>query len=284
MNKKTIGVLVCGLILASAVPAFAQRFEFGVAWNFYNPGFDATYHNRYSPVYLSGGAYTSLAEQTLSLRAKEVSGLSAFVSYFPARNFGLQFMAEYFKAGLNGNNGIYAYSLTYQRPMPDHTFETANYSNEFEFPATEGDIREIVLSLNAIFRLPLTRLLSLSLSGGPTYFYTDAKAGFIGYTKFFTSEDRLLHIQNYQLAYEFGPQSRLGFNVGAEAAFHLSALIAIFGEFRYFKTSGEETPLHITATDILTDSVADIESRLALGSLKVDPSFTRFSAGVKFTF
>jgi hypothetical protein len=284
MNRKTIAVIVCGLVLASAVPAFAQRFEFGVAWNFYNPGFDATYHSRYSPAYLSGGAYSSLAEQTLTLRAKEVSGLSAFVSYFPARNFGLQFMAEYFKAGFNGSNGNYAYSLTYQRPMPDHTFRTASYANAFEFPATEGDIREIVLSLNAIFRLPLTRLLSLSFSGGPSYFYTDAAAGFIGYTKFFTSDDRLLHIQDYRLAYEFGPQSRLGFNAGVEAAVHVSALIAFFGEFRLFKTSGEETPLHITASDILTDSVADIESRLGLGSLKVDPSFTRFSVGVKFTF
>ncbi len=284
MNKKALSILVCGLILVCAAPAFAQRFEFGVAWSFYNPGFDASYHNRYSPLYLSGGTYASLAEQTLNLKAKDASGLSAFVNVFVLPNIGFQFIADYFKAPIEGTNAPYLYSLTYQRPMPDHTTQTVTYANQAEWPASEGDIREIVLSLNGIIRLPLTRSLSLSLSGGPSYFYTEAKSGFIGYSKFWTSEDRLLHIQTFQLGYEFGPQSRLGFNLGAEAAFHLSSLISIVGEYRYFKSSGAETPLHITAADILTDPVADVESRIGLGSLKVDPSFARFSAGVKFSF
>jgi opacity protein-like surface antigen len=284
MNKRILAVLVCGLVLACAVPASAQRFEFGVAWNFYNPGFDASYHNSYSPLYLSGGPYTSAAEQTLHLKAKDVSGLSAFINFFPVDNIGIQFNAEYFKAPLEGANAPYTYSITYQRPMPDHTTQTVTYAGQADWGATEGDIREIVLSLNGIFRLHLTRSLSLNLTGGPAYFYTDAKAGLIGYTKFWTGDDRLLHIQTFRLGYEFGAQSRLGFNLGAEAAFHLSDLIAIIGEYRYFKAGGADVSLHITPADILTDPVTDVEARLGLGSLKVDPSFTRFSAGVKFTF
>lgn len=286
MNKKALSVLVCGLVLACAVPVSAQtqRFEFGLGWSFYNPGLDASYVHRYSPIYLTGGTYTSLAEQTLALKAKDANGLSVFVNFFPVSNIGIQFLADYFKAPFEGANAAYAYSLTYQRPMPDHTTQTATYANSVDWKASQGDVRELVLSLNAILRLPLTRSLSLAVSGGPTYFYTDAKAGFIGYTKFWTTEDRLLHIQNFELGYEFGPQSRLGFNIGGEAAFRLSSLLAIYGEFRYFKTAGEDTPLHISTADILTDPIADVESRMGLGSLKVDPSYTRFSAGLKFIF
>ncbi len=284
MNKKVLSVLVCVIVLACAVPVSAQRFEFGVGWSFYNPGLDASYVHRYSPVYLTGGTYASLAQQTLSVKAKDASGLSVLVNFFPVSNIGVQFLADYFKAPLEGANGPYDYSLTYQRPMADHTFQTSTYSSSVAWPATQGDVRELVLSLNAIVRLPLMRSFSLSLSGGPSYFYTDAKSGFIGYSKFWTTDDRLLHIQTFQLGYEFGPQSRLGFNIGAEADFRLSSLISIYGEFRYFKTGGENTPLHITAADILTDPIADVESRMGLGSLKVDPSFSRFSAGVKFTF
>ena len=284
MNKKALPVLVCGLVLACTVPAFAQGFEFGIGWSFYNPALDASYAHRYSPHYLSGGTYASLAEQTLNVKAKASGGLSVPVNFFPLSNIGVQFLADYFKAPLEGANTPYATSITYQRPMPDHTTQTATYASEAEWPATEGDIRELVLSLNGIVRLPLTRSLSLSLSGGPSYFYSEAKAGFVGYTKFQTGDDQLFYIQTFRLAYEFGPQSRLGFNLGAEAAFHLSALISIVGEFRYFKSAGAETPLHVTPADILTDPIEDVTSTMNLGSLKVDPSFSRFSAGVKFSF
>jgi hypothetical protein len=281
MNKK---VLACGLVLACAVPAFAQRFEFGIGWSLYNPGLDASYVNRYSPHYLPGGTYASLAEQTLNVRAKAAGGISVLVNFFPVSNIGIQFLADYFKAPLEGANAPYAYSITYQQPMPDHTTRTVSYASEAAWPASQGDIREIVLSLNGIVLFPLTRSLSLSLSGGPSYFYSEAKAGFIGYTKFRTGDDRLLYIQTFQLAYEFGPQSRLGFNLGAEAAFRLSAVISLIGEFRYFRSGGAETPLNVTPDDILTDPVEEVASAMNLGSLKVDPSFSRFSAGLKFIF
>lgn len=285
MNKRVLSVFLCGIVLACAVPASAQRFEFGISWSFDNPSLDASYVNHYSPLYLSGGTYASLADQRLRVKAKDASGLSVLVNFFPASNIGIQILADYFKAPFEGANAPYGYSITYQRPMADHTTQTVSYASEAAWPASQGDVRELVFSLNGIVRLPLTRLFSLSLSGGPSYFYTQAKAGFIGYSKFRTGEDRLLYIQTFQLAYEFGPQSRLGFNLGAEAAFHLSTLISIVGEFRYFKSAGAGTPLHITpAPDLLSDPVADVESVLGLGSLKVDPSFSRFSAGVKFSF
>jgi hypothetical protein len=284
MRKRLMTALVSALVLASVVPAFAQRFEFGVSWSIYDPGFDSSYAHRYSPPYLSAGAYSSLAEQTLKLSAKSTNGLSVLVNYFPTSNIGLQFLADYFKADLEGTNSPYAYSLTYQRPMPDHTFQTVTHSGASEWQATEGDIREIVLSLNAIVRLPLTRSLSLSLSGGPSYFYTEAKAGYIGYQTFWTGDDRLLHIRTFRLGYEFGPQSKIGLNLGAEAALHLSGTISIVGEYRYFKCAGTETSLHISPTDILDEELADVEARMNLGSLKVEPSYSRFSAGLKFSF
>ncbi|HEX2696052.1 MAG TPA: hypothetical protein VHP61_09875 [Acidobacteriota bacterium] len=284
MNNKVLSILVCGLVLACAVPAFAQRFEFGIGWSFYNPGLDASYANHYSPRYLSGGTYASLAEQTINVKAKDASGLSALINFFPVSKIGIQFLADYFKAPLEGVNAPYSTSITYQRPMPDHTTQTVSYASEAEWPATEGDIREIVLSLNGIVRLPLTRSLSLSLSGGPSYFYSEAKAGFIGYTKFGTGADQLLYIQTFQLAYEFGPQSRVGFNLGAEVAFHLSGTISLVGEYRYFKSGEAETPLRLTPADILTDPVEEVASTMNLGSLKVNPSFSRLSAGVKFIF
>jgi len=284
MNKKPLTALACGLVLACAVPVFAQRFEFGIGWSFYNPGLDTSYVHRYSPLYLSGGTYASLAQQTLNVKAKDVSGLSVLVNYFPGSHIGVQFLADYFKAPLEGVNAPYAASITGRHPMPDQTVLTLSYAGETEWPATQGDIREIILSLNAIVRLPWTHSLSLSLSGGPSYFYSEALSGFIGYTKFWTADDRRLYIQTFQLGYEFGPQSRLGFNLGAEVAFRLSGTISIVGDYRYFKCGGAETPLHLTPADILTDPVEQVENAMGLGSLKVDPSYSRFSAGIKFSF
>jgi hypothetical protein len=284
MNNKAWPVLVCVLILSCAGPAFAQRFEFGINWSFYDPGLDSSYVHRYSPLYLSGGTYTSLAEQVLSVKAKDVSGLSALVNFFPVSNIGVQFLADYFKAPLEGVNAPYAASISGQHPMPDHTIQPLSYAGETEWPATTGDIREIVLSLNAVIRLPLTRSLALSLSGGPSYFYSEAASGYIGYTKFWTADDRRLYIQTFQLGYEFGPQSRLGFNLGAEIAFRLSGTISIVGDYRYFKCGAAETPLHVMPADVLTDPIDQVEGTMGLGSLKVDPSYSRFGAGVKFRF
>ncbi len=284
MNKKVLPILACGLILSCAVPTFAQRLEFGMGWSFYSPGLDTSYVHRYSPLYISGGTYASLAEQVLNIKAKNTNGLSALFNFFPVSNIGVQFLADYFKAPLEGVNAPYAASITGRHPMPDHTVQTLSYAGETEWPATEGDIREIVLSLNAIVRLPLTRSLSLSLSGGPSYFYSEAKTGFIGYTKFRTGDDRRLYIQTFNLGYEFGPQSRLGFNLGAEIAFRLSGTISIVGDYRYFKCGGAETPLHLTPTDILTDPVEQVENTMGLGSLKIDPSFSRLNLGIKFRF
>ena len=284
MKKALMGILICAFAVLCTVPVFAQRYEFGLTWNWYDPGMDASYTSRYAPRYLSGGTYSSLAEQTIRIKAKAIGGLAAFVTWFPVSNIGVQFMAEYFKPDFEGANTAYAYSLTYERPMPDHTTRTVSYANSMDWGPSEGDVREIVLSLNGVLRLPLTRSLSVNVSGGPSYFYFEGKAGFIGYTKFWTTADRVLHIQDFKLPYEFGPQNRLGFNVGGEAAFHLSGTISLIGEYRYFACAKADTTLHLTPNDVLPDPVADVESTLGLGSMKLDPSFTRFSAGLKFRF
>lgn len=284
MKKALMGIFICAFAAMCAVPVFAQRFEFGLTWNWYDPGMDASYASRYAPPYLSGGTYSSLAEQTVRIKAKAISGLAAFFTWFPVSNIGVQFVAEFFKPNFGGANSPYAYSLTYERPMPGHTTRTVHYANSMDWDQSEGDVREIVLSLNGVFRLPLTRSLSVNVSGGPSYFYFEGKAGFIGYTKFWTAADGLLHIQNFKLPYEFGPQNRLGFNVGGEAAFHLSGTISLIGEYRYFACAKAKTSLHLTPSDVLPDPVAELESALDLGSMKLDPSFTRFSAGIKFRF
>jgi opacity protein-like surface antigen len=284
MKKALIGILIFAIAAMCAVPVFAQRYEFGLTWNWCDPAMDGSYASRYAPPYLSGGPYSSLAEQTVRIKAKAISGLAGFFTWFPVSNIGVQFVAEFFKPDFGGANSPYAYSLTYERPMPDHTTRTVSYANSMDWGQTEGDVREIVLSLNGVLRLPLTRSLSVNISGGPSYFYFEGKAGYIGYTKFWTSADGLLHIQNFKLPYEFGPQNRLGFNVGGEAAFHLSGTISLIGEYRYFACAKAKTSLHLTPSDVLPDTVADLESELGLGSMKLDPSFTRFSAGIKFRF
>lgn len=285
MKKALMGIFICAFAVLCAVPVFAQRYEFGLTWNWYNPGMDASYTSRYAPPYLSGGTYSSQAEQTIRIKAKAISGLAAFFTWFPVSNIGVQFMVEYFKPDFEGANTAYAYSLTYERPMPDDTTQTVSYGPiSTAWENSTGDVREIVLSLNGVLRIPLTRSFSVNVSGGPSYFYFEGKAGFIGYTKFWTTADRVLHIQNFKLPYEFGPQNRLGFNVGGEAAFHLSGTISLIGEFRYFACAKADTALHLTPNDVLTDPIADVESALGLGSMKLDPSFTRFSAGMKFRF
>jgi hypothetical protein len=167
MNMKIalMGILICAFAVLCTVPVFAQKYEFGLTWNWYDPGMDASYASRYAPPYLSGGTYSSLAEQTIKIKAKAISGLAAFFTWYPVSNIGVQFIAEFFKPEFEGANTAYAYSLTYERPMPDHTTRTVSYANSIGWGQSEGDVREIVLSLNGVLRLPLTRSLSVNVSG-----------------------------------------------------------------------------------------------------------------------
>ncbi len=103
MKKALMGILICAFAAMCAVPVFAQRYEFGLTWNWYDPGMDASYASRYAPPYLSGGTYSSLAEQTVKIKAKAISGLAAFFTWFPVSNHRSPVCRRILQAGLRGH-------------------------------------------------------------------------------------------------------------------------------------------------------------------------------------
>jgi hypothetical protein len=284
----TRAALVVGtfaLALLNGSPARADvpkpgSFEINISASRFMPMLESAYSSRFSPPYRSG-TYESSAAQDLAVKGRGVFGLSASAAYFLTTGIGFQLVVDIMRPSVEGINSNYEYSLDYHHTPSAGAPYSGTYSDSRTWPDSEGSIRETAIGLNAVVRFPVTRAVTMQLSGGPAYFAAEGKIGYLGYTEFWTAEG-LLHIRNYELGYEFNPISRLGFDAGAEIAFDLMRSVALMAEFRYFACPKSDAAIKLSRDEAI--SVTEIESIIAPGPMKIDPSYARFSAGVKIRF
>jgi len=274
---------VAASLLILAVPAASdvarKKFEFSSAWSWYRSSLDTFYSSRYSPP-VSSGAFSSSAGQTLSLKAKSGAGISAALSFFPHPNLGLQVLFESIRPPLEGRNTPFDVSILGSLAP----FRTIRYQQTFDWPDTKGDIKQLIFGLDAVLRWPVTKNLNLGLTGGPSLFRVDGRAAYAGYAKFRLVDDTSLAVETLELVYKFGPVSRLGYNLGAEIGVAVLGDLILSAEYRVFKSPRIETALHIRPDSVLRDPIDLVESEMNLGSLRIDPSYARFSVGMKFQF
>jgi hypothetical protein len=283
MIKKLSSALILTL-LAAALPLGAAdlRFELGFGWTLVGPFMNSSYVNSYQPTLTPPDRYiASFADQTVHFRGKTTYGLNGFFTILFSERAGLQVLADYHRPGLGGSNGPYTVDMQFQALEPEA------YSRSTDWGNSTGNLTQTTFSLNALARFPIADKLSLSVSAGPTVFYFEGKAGHIGYTYFdlaFVDGAYQLTGGTYSMVVKFGPATKYGLNAGVEAAYEAFRHVILAVDLRWFGAPKTDMQLHIVEDPVITVPIAEIESTIGLGQLRVNPSYIRAGLALRFVF
>jgi hypothetical protein len=266
------------------------KFEIGTSLSYQNSLIDSSYFHEYSPPFLSG-AYESQASHTVKIEGKDGWGFNVGLAYFPATNFGVQLLFDYAKPKLSGPTTAYDvwlnYALTFNATPP--------YPNIFEYtyqlPETAGDMTEMGVSLNGVFRLPLSRRLAVAISGGLTYFYIDGKATGLAFS-YYWWEDGWFKGRTFDVKYKIGTIEKLGLNLGAELNWVLFSNMCFVLDARYFGCPSQTRTMTLINEGLVTapspafDEILfeKVKELMNLHDLTINPSFYRINIGLKYLF
>jgi len=283
--RRNLAIVLAALALGLASPLAAQiHFELGFGWTLVGPSMSTTYVNQYKPALTPPDRYVdSSASQTVRFNAKTTYGLNGFFNVFFTENFGLQVLADYHRPSLGGSNDPYLVGMEFL--AFDDTPET--YDRSIEWENSTGNITETTFSLNALAHFRIADHLSLNLSAGPSVFHFEGQAGHIGYTYFdlaLVGTTYELSGGTYRMVVDFGPETKYGLNAGIEAAYEATRHVIFALDLRWFGAPKADLALHVVEDEIITVPIEEIESRIGLGTLSVNPSYIRAGLAIRFIF
>jgi hypothetical protein len=282
IRKLTLVVFVFFLLLIPAALKADIRFELGFGWTLVGPALNSTYINRYQPILTPPDRYiASSADQTVRFKGKASLGMNGFFNVLFTENFGLQVLADYHRPAVGGSNAPYEVQLQFL------AFEQETYSSSIEWPNSSGNLTETSFSLNALARFQVADNLAISASAGPSVFNIEGKVGYIGYTYFdlaLVGSEYVLSGGTFRMVVDFPAQTKYGFNVGVEAAYEAFRSVILAFDLRYFGAPSADFPLSIVEDPVITKPIDEIETRIGLGSLKVNPSYFRAGLALRFVF
>jgi len=238
------------------------------SWNI--RGFEATYLHQYSTPFVYGDDISS-ASQSLFFAGKGSMGFQAGLAYFFSRTFGLQLLAGIFNTPLDGENSPYHLDFTYTALLPpDYTAKEYQYSQDMNWPDTNGHLNQYYLSINPAFRFLEGKNVSFVLSGGLSLLNLKGLAESLGYSKFWLGGHSVLFSQLYRLEFSMGASHKIGFNAGGEISIAPLRNIRLVLAARYFLFG--KTKLDVQLERILNQNeiVMQVESMEQI-SLILDP-------------
>jgi hypothetical protein len=282
MKRKLNTFVILFILGASASLAADLRFELGFGWTLVGPAMNARYVNEYTPILTPPDRYiASSAGQTVRFKSKATYGMNGFFNVLFTENIGLQVLADYHRPGLGGSNTPYSIEMQFQ------AFEPETYSREMDWPTSAGNLTETTFSLNALARVRVADNFSLSVSAGPSAFHFEGKAGYIGYTFFdlaLVDGQYVLTEGTFQMVASFGPQTKYGLNAGVEAAYEAFRHVILAFDVRWYGAPVSDLQMHIVEDDVITKPIDEIEARIGLGALHVNPSYFRAGLAIRFVF
>ncbi len=259
------------------------KFEISTSVSYQKSLLNSLYFHQYSPPFLSG-AYESLADHTIKIRGKSGWGFNVGFAYFPAEMFGVQFLVDYAKPRLTGENAQYEVYLNYALSFEANPPYPMTFEYTYGWPDTAGHITEVCLSLNAVYRLPLLEKLAFYLSGGLTYFNVEGNGTGLAYSKYWYEAPWFLG-DTFVYKYNIGPIRSFGVNIGAEFNWVLFSNMCFVLDARYFACPSKTLPMKIINERLATDPPFDvIYVTMNLQDLTINPSFYRINLGLKYLF
>jgi hypothetical protein len=266
------------------------KFEVATSVSYSLSMLDSSYAHHYSPPFLSG-AYESTGDHTIKIVGDDGWGFNISAGYYLQRNLGVQVLVDYAKPKISGGNTGYDVWLNYSSSYED----TPPYPNTYEYtygwPPTAGDLTEICISLDAIFRLPISRKLAFNLSGGLTYFHVKGEGTGIAYS-YYWLEDGWFWGRTFNVKTKIGEIDKLGFNLGAELNCVLWSNMCLILDARCFACPSSTLPMKVIDEGLVTPppppfeeiTFEEVEATLNLQDITINPSFFRINLGLKYMF
>ena len=243
----------------------------------------------YSPPLLFDGDFTSRGGQTLNADTGFALGWTAGVNVFPTRHVGLQIMFDRASFDVSATNTAYTDALQYvSRQPPNDQLQVVNVNQSIAWPDTSGSVTQVAVAVNAVVRIGRPDRVSVSISGGPTYYRLSGAVQPLGFTTFHLGGHSVLFEDDYRLALSFEPASAFGVDAGGDINVAIGRHAAIIAGYRYF--GGPQADVAVSPTAVLNadelafqQSLADIASRLALTPMRISVAGSRMFIGVRLT-
>jgi hypothetical protein len=275
-------VLAAGPALASA----AVHLELSARMSWFNPSLKTTYEHLHG----AGLSYlppTGTGSQTLSFEAGNVRNMSYAAALFLTENVAVQFLTGSFVSDLSGTSTPYHIYFPYTTLMPpSYTPVNLIYDRTLTWPDVTGSFTDRVYCLNGLLRLGRRSGLALDLSGGLAFFRVESEIASVGYTKAWLGGHGVLFLDVYPVKLVVQPVSQTGWNAGAELNFFVTRNAAVSVEARYFSASPflPEFSFEVIDDGSWVTEVDIAAAPITKGTLELDPSFFKLSAGVKIAF
>jgi len=284
-------IFVIGLAAAAAVGsawasnlALLFKFEISAAYAWERPQLNSPYVHSYAPPF-SPGSYQSSAGQTLAFKGHRAPGYSAGLRFFPMPNLGVEVLYDAFKADLSGGNSNYNTHLNYIIRVPPYDVPIERtYEHQEAWPATDGEFKETIFSVNAVGRLPVGSHMSVKVSGGPSFCFFNAKSTSIAFTKFWLAGYQVLFKQEYKLGLDWGSIKTTGFNIGGAFDLDIFANMALALDVRYFSFAKAKADWKIMTGEGISETPAELGRLMNLRPIKFNPSLFRIGLGIRCLF
>ena len=102
------------------------------------------------------------------------------------------------------------------------------------WPNTSGSLTQAALAFNAVARIGRPDRLSVTISGGPTYYRLSGDVQPLGFTTFPLGGHSVLFQDDYRLALALEPSHALGWDAGGDFNAAVGRRAAIIMGYRYF--------------------------------------------------
>ncbi len=255
------------------------------------PALATRYLSTYVPPFPDASS-TGEGGQSIEVTADSAAGFEGAVTCFPVPRFGIQVLGSYTGNGLSGaGNGPHTVHLEWiARQPPDYVPRSYSTDASTSWPATQGSMRQVTLSFNAVARTSPRRRVRAALSGGLSYFNVRGTLQPLGLTSFWFGGHSVLFSEEYKLRMRVEPASGLGLNVGGTLEYWMSGRAAVSLDYRLYRAASLSSTL--TVAEVINPdaiymdrmSLADLQRALGPRPLDVDPSFSRLAVGFAFRF
>ena len=249
-----------------------------------------TYQHRYTPTLSNHPEATGEAGQDVKLNGEMGTALAASVTRMLGRRLGVQFMLAATRSPFGGPSSDYSWTLLYlTRQPPDYQPRPIEVTGSVPWPATDGELRQVVAAANLLARFPLLDRVSLSLSGGVSVQRLEGDISPLGVTLFTEGGHATLFSETYRVGVALEPAYTPGLDAGAEIVWELSSHVSLAIEARY--VAARSTQLKATVEKVLNNdevihqaTPAELAERAPLQRVEIDPSFGAVWAGVRYRF
>jgi hypothetical protein len=174
---------------------------------------------------------------------------------------------------------------------PDDAETRVTYDKSNEWMPTDGRLESLLLSLNVLYRFPLSTIVTGTVSAGPGLVCSFGRFNYLGYTNVWTQPFGIPWLDDYLLMMKLPATWEPCLNVDFEMGFQLSGLVSLAARVAYLVS---KSALVVPAIDKIVsyNSLDEVDpmtysamiNKLSFSPLELKASAFSLSAGLKLHF